>query len=60
MIADFMVLFPKELGEIFEKHMSNKDKSEERIRGTVLQLAAAMKRDLRFRDEEIRELLDAA
>jgi hypothetical protein len=60
MIADFLVLFPRELDEMFEEHMSNKDKSEERIRSTVLQLAAAMKRDLRSRDEEIRKLLDAA
>lgn len=60
MIADFMVLFPKELSEIFEKYMGDKDKTEEKIRGTVLELAAAMKRDLRSRDEEIRKLLDAA
>lgn len=60
MIADFLVLFPKELGDIFEKHMRNKNKTEEGIRGTVLELAAAMKRDLRSRDDEIRKLLDAA
>lgn len=60
MIADFMVLFPKELGEIFEKHMRNKEKTEESLRRAVLELAAAMKRDLRSRDDEIRKLLDAA
>jgi hypothetical protein len=60
MIADFLVLFPAELTEIFEKHMHNEDKSEQRIRGTYLELAAAMKRDLRARDSEIREYLDAA
>lgn len=60
MIADFMILFPKELGEIFEKHMRNREKTEESIRSTVLELAAAMKRDLRSRDEEIRKLLDSA
>lgn len=60
MIADFMVLFPKELSEIFVKHMSNRDKSEESVHGTVLDLAAAMRRDLQSRDEEIRKLLDAA
>lgn len=60
MIADFLVLFPKDLGEIFEKHMRDKERTEEGIRATVLELAAAMKRDLRRRDEEIRKLLDAA
>jgi gas vesicle protein len=60
MIADFLVLFPKELGDMFEKHMRNTEKTEESIRATVLELAAAMKRDLRARDEEIRKLLDAA
>ena len=59
MIADFLVLFPAEITDIFEIHMRNKDKSEERIRGTYLELAAAMKRDLRARDREIREYLDA-
>lgn len=60
MIADFLVLFPREISEIFEKHMHNKEKSEEGILGTVLELAAAMKRDLRSRDDEIRKFLDAA
>jgi hypothetical protein len=60
MIADFLVVFPAELTEMFEEHMSNKDKSDERIRSTYLQLAAAMKKDLRARDKEIREYLDAA
>lgn len=60
MIADFLVLFPKELGDLFKKHMRDKEKTEESIRGTVLELAAAMKKDLRSRDEEIRRVLDAA
>lgn len=60
MIADFLVLFPKEIGDLFEKHMHNKEKTEETIRGTVLELAAAMKTDLRNRDDEIRRMLDAA
>lgn len=60
MIADFLVLFPPELTEMFEEHMHNKDNSEERIRSTYLQLAAAMKRDLRARDKQIRECLDAS
>lgn len=60
MIADFLVLFPKEIGDIFEKHMGHKEKTDESIRGTVFELAGAMKKDLRDRDEEIRKLLDAA
>lgn len=60
MIADFLVLFPAELTEMFNEHMHNQDKSEERIRSTYLQLAAAMKRDLRARDKEIGEYLEAA
>ena len=58
MIADFLVLFPKEIGEIFEKHMRDKEKTDESIKSTVLALASAMKRDLRAKDDEIRKLLD--
>ena len=60
MIADFLVIFPAEMTELFEEHMHDEDKSEKRIRGTYLELAAAMERDLRSRDREIREYLDAA
>lgn len=59
MIADFLVLFPKNMSEIFEKHMRNQERTEGEIRAIVLELAAAMKRDLRSRDGEIRQLLDS-
>lgn len=57
MIADFMVLMPKDIYDLFIEHMKDKDKSEPKSKSAYLEIAAAMKRDLRARDEEMRGLL---
>ena len=57
MSADFMVLMPKEIGDLYFAHMSDREKSEQKTKSTYLDLAAAMKRDLKARDEAIKSLL---
>jgi gas vesicle protein len=57
-IADFLVLMPKEIGDMFEEWMKKKEKDESEMRVAHLEMAAAMKRDLAKRDAEIKRLLD--
>jgi gas vesicle protein len=57
MTADFLVLMPKEIGDLYVAHMKDREKSEEKIKSTYLEMASAMKRDLRARDEAIKLLL---
>jgi gas vesicle protein len=57
MTADFMVLMPKEIGDLYIAHMKDCEKSDQKTKGTYLDLAAAMKRDLKARDEAIKSLL---
>lgn len=56
MMADVLVLMPKEIGEIFEAWMKEKDKTELKKKYVYMEMAAAMKRDLVRRDSEIRGL----
>ena len=59
MTADFMVLMPRDIGDIYLGHMNDREKSEQKNKSTYLELAAAMKRDLKARDEAIKSLLKA-
>lgn len=60
MSSDMLVLMPKEVMDIFLAHMADKDKTGEKLKSTYLELAAAMKRDLRARDAEVWKLLNDA
>lgn len=59
MTSDLLVLCPGELVDVFTAFMKDKEKTEEKCRGAYLELASAMKRDLRARDKEINGLLGA-
>jgi gas vesicle protein len=58
MMSDILILMPKEIGDIFNAHMEDLDRSETRMKHTYFDLAAAMKRDLKARDGELRRLLE--
>lgn len=58
MTADFLVIMPKEIGDLFDKWMMELDHSESKMKVAYLGMASAMKMDLAKRDAEIRELLD--
>ena len=58
MSANMLVLMPKEINDVYEKWMGEKDKSELKKKHVYLDMAAAMKQDIARRDAEIRELLD--
>jgi hypothetical protein len=60
MSSEMMILMPKDIGDLFLAHMADKTKTDEKSRATYLELAAAMKLDLKARDEEIRNLFDDA
>jgi gas vesicle protein len=59
MSSDLLVLCPGDVRDIFTSFMSDKEKTEERCKVAYLELASAMKRDLRARDDEMRRLLGA-
>lgn len=58
MSANMLVLMPKELDDVYEKWMGEKDKSELKKKNVYLEMVAAMKRDIARRDAEIRDFLD--
>jgi len=47
----------QEIGDLYLAHMKDREKSDQKIKGTYLELASAMKRDLRTRDDAIKSLL---
>lgn len=57
MTSDLVVFCPPEIVEVFKVFMREKDKTEEKCKSVYFELAAAMKRDIRARDAEIREIL---
>jgi hypothetical protein len=57
MMSDILVLMPREIGDMFQTHIEDKDKSKTRMKHFYLELASAMKRDLRARDDAILRLL---
>lgn len=57
MISDILILMPKEISDLYLEHMKDKERSDVKARHTYLDLASAMKRDLKLRDDEIRRLL---
>jgi hypothetical protein len=59
MTSDLLVFAPKDVLDVFTSFMADKPKTEEKCKSAYLALAAAMKRDLRSRELEVRELLGA-
>lgn len=59
MTSDLLVFAPKDVQEIFTSFMTDRPKTEEKCKSAYLDLAAAMKRDLRARELEVRKLLGA-
>ncbi len=57
MMSDILVLMPKEIGDMFLAYMEDTDKSKVRMKHFYLELASAMKRDLKARDDAILRLL---
>ena len=57
MMTDVLVLMPKEIGDIFLAYMDDKDKTDIKKKHTYFELASAMKRDLKSRDNELEKFL---
>lgn len=56
MCAEVFALMPREIGDLYESWMAEKEKDDFKRRVVYLEMASAMKRDLAKRDEEIRAL----
>jgi hypothetical protein len=59
MCAEVFALMPKEIGDIYESWMVEKEKDDFKRKVVYLEMASAMKRDLAKRDTEIRALLES-
>lgn len=60
MSSDILVLMPKEIGDMFLHYMDGTPKTDQARKEAYLELGAAMKRDLKARDEQIWKLLNDA
>lgn len=58
MAAEIFALMPKEIADLYEKWMSEKDKDDFKQRVAYLEMASAMKRDLAKRDGDIHALFN--
>lgn len=58
MCAEVFALMPKEIGDLYESWMAEKDKDDFKRKVAYLEMASAMKRDLAKRDADIRALFE--
>ncbi len=58
MCAEVFALMPKEIGDLYERWMAEKDKDDFKRKVAYLEMASAMKRDLAKRDADIRALFE--
>jgi hypothetical protein len=56
MIADFLVLMPKDISDLFVEHMLDTSKTADKTKERSLEIASAMRRDLNSRDQTILDL----
>lgn len=59
MCAEVFALMPKEIGDLYESWMAEKEKDDFKRKVVYLEMASAMKRDLAKRDAEIRALFES-
>ena len=59
MTSDLLVFAPKDVLDVFDSFMADKAKTDEKCKNAYFALAFAIKRDLRSRELEVRELLSA-
>jgi len=57
MIADFLVLMPKNISNLFIEHMLDTSKTADKTKERSLEIASAMRHDLNSRDQAIRNLV---
>lgn len=58
-MADILVLMPKDVGEHFEAWMDDKNKDDTKGKHAYMNICVAMKRSLADIDQRIRRLIDA-